>query len=157
MAAGPPGRVLDALRLRPPVSSLKDMPLGNASWLVEDHGGGRLVLRRYHAEATPDDLAYEHAVLRSVIDFGLTHLDSRPYELAIARISRSRAALEGYRAELAHLGWPLSELEEAAIDPIARAFRVDLLAWHLNHARKTGSYDVAFIERQLSATCTAPP
>jgi Ser/Thr protein kinase RdoA (MazF antagonist) len=301
MAAGPPGHVLDALRLRPPLTCLKDTPLGNASWLIEDQSGGRLVLRRYHAGATPRDLAYEHAVLRhlasagwvvpepvgdmiedeglwycptryvqgrpaaaqtsvqerrhgrdlarlhvalrglgqligqrpgwralhegvsahvgidwqacirklkqasprlaawalaaavhtrdalvdvgvgdlpmtvvhgdlawwnvhyvrgrlaGVIDFGLTHLDSRPYELAIARLSRSRTAIEGYRAELAHLGWPLSELEQAAIDPIARAFRVDLLAWHLDRARMTASYDVAFIERQLSATCTAPP
>ena len=31
----------------------------------------------------------------------------------------------GYRAELASAGWPLSEPEEAAIDPIDRAFRVD--------------------------------
>jgi Ser/Thr protein kinase RdoA (MazF antagonist) len=301
MATGPPSRVLDALGLRPPVTCLKDVPPGNASWLVEDRGGGRLVLRRYYAGAAPPDLAYEHAVLRhlassgwlvpepigevvedaglwycptryvpgspasaqtaaqqrrhgrdaarlhlalrglgpligqrpgwralhdgptahtgidwracirqlapaspwlaawaqaaaahardaladagggdlpvtvvhgdlawwnvhyvrgrlsGVIDFGLTHLDSRPAELAAGRLSRSREALQGYRAELAHLGWPLSELEQAAILPVADAFDVDLLAWHLDQAGKTGNYDLAFIERRLTATRTPPP
>jgi len=45
------------------VTCLKDVPLGTASWLVEV-GGGRLVLRRCHAGVTPQDLGYEHAVLR---------------------------------------------------------------------------------------------
>lgn len=58
------------LGLRPQmVTCLKDVPLGNASWLVEV-GGGRLVLRRYHAGATPQDLAYEHAVLRHLAGAG---------------------------------------------------------------------------------------
>jgi Ser/Thr protein kinase RdoA (MazF antagonist) len=301
MPAGPPAGVLDLLGLRPRrVACQKDVPLGNASWLVEVRGG-RLVLRRYHAGATPQDLSYEHAVLRylagagwvvpepagdlvehaglwycptvyvpgravagdvparhrrrgrdlarlhlalrglgeqtgqrpgwrplhaggtvragidwqacvreladasprlaawaraaaartrdglaavgaadlpvmvvhgdfgwqnvhyvrgrlaGVIDFGLTHVDSRPYELAIARICRSPAALQGYRAELASVGWPLSELEEAAIDPIDRAFRVDQVAWHLDHASQTGSYNLAMIERQFAKADIAPP
>jgi aminoglycoside phosphotransferase (APT) family kinase protein len=190
-------------------------------------GGGRLALRRYHAQATPQDLSYEHFVLRflaragwivpapageraltgesprlgswahaaatqardalgaigardlpvivvhgdfhepnvhyehghlaGVVDFALTHLDSRPYELAIARTYRAPEIADAYRAELARLGWPLSELEVAALGPVSRAFRVDMAAWQMDHGRRTGRYDLAMIERQLSKTGTAPP
>ncbi len=66
----PPGPVLDLLDLRPrQVACLKDVPLGNASWLIEA-AGGRLVLRRYHAGATPQDLGYEHAVLAHLAGAG---------------------------------------------------------------------------------------
>jgi hypothetical protein len=65
--------------------------------------------------------------------------------------------VEGYRADLANVGWRLSELEEVAIHPIDRAFRVDQVAWHLDHARMSGGYDLAMIERQLIKTRTAPP
>jgi Ser/Thr protein kinase RdoA (MazF antagonist) len=174
------------------------------------------VLRRYHARATPQDLSYEHPVLRylahagwivpepagelvyheglwycptryvpgtaaglpvtvvhgdfheqnvhyehgrlaGVIDFALTHLDSRPYELAIARTYRVPQAIAAYRAELARNGWALSELEDTALGPISRAFRVDMAAWQMDQGRRTGSYDLAMIERQLSRTGTAPP
>jgi hypothetical protein len=60
--------------------------------------------------------------------------------------------IEGYRAELARQGWPFSGLEEAAIEPSERAFRVDLLAWHLDEARSTGTYDLPSIERKLTGT-----
>jgi Ser/Thr protein kinase RdoA (MazF antagonist) len=46
------------------IVTLKDLPGENASWLLEDAGGCVVVLRRYHEGATPEDLAYEHAVLR---------------------------------------------------------------------------------------------
>ena len=45
---------------------LKDVPLGNANWLVETADAERLVLRRYHPQATREDLAYEHAVPRGI-------------------------------------------------------------------------------------------
>ena len=95
--------------------------------------------------------------LAGVVDFGLTHLDSRPYELAIARTYRSPQTADAYRAELTRNGWPLSELEEAALGPVYRAFRVDMAAWQMDHGRRTGRYDLAMIERQLSRTGTAPP
>jgi hypothetical protein len=37
-----------------------------------------------------------------------------------------------YRAELRALGWPLNELEEAAVEPMQRAFRVDMAAWFMD-------------------------
>ena len=95
--------------------------------------------------------------LAGVIDFGLTHLDSRPYELAIARTYRAPEAVDAYRAELARLGWPLSELEEAALGPVYRAFRLDMTAWQLKVGHETGDYDLAMIERQLARTGTPPP
>jgi Ser/Thr protein kinase RdoA (MazF antagonist) len=298
----PPADVLDALGLRPrPVTALKDEPGQNASWLARTSGGRRVVLRRYHAGATPEDLSYEHAVLRyltgagwvvpeplselvpcaglwyaltrfvpggavaresrpqrarrgrdlarldlalrhlgamigqrpgwrpqhqdvsvhedidwrggadallaqsprlgawacaaaertrgalaavgaaelpvtvvhgdfaewnvhysrgrlaGVVDFGLTHLDSRPYELAIARTYRAPEAAGAYRAELAARGWPLSELEESAIEPVYQAFRVDMAVWEIEQGRWTGRFDLAVIERQLARTGTSPP
>jgi Phosphotransferase enzyme family len=49
---------------------LKDVPLHNASWLVQLTDGGRVVLRRYHARATAASISYEHAVLRYLADAG---------------------------------------------------------------------------------------
>jgi Ser/Thr protein kinase RdoA (MazF antagonist) len=63
--AGVPADVLDVLSLQPRrITALKDVPGENGSWLLELRDGGRLVLRRYHAGATPQDLSYEHSVLR---------------------------------------------------------------------------------------------
>lgn len=84
-------------------------------------------------------------------------MDSRPYELAIARTYRAPQVTDAYRAELAASGWPLSELEEAAIAPLYRAFRVGMAAAEMDGGRITGSYDLAMIERQLSRTGTPPP
>lgn len=120
-------------------------------------GAGHLAVMVVHGDFAWRNVRYSRGRLAGVIDFGLIHLDSRPYELTIARISRSPAALQGYRAKLASAGWPLSELEETAIDPIDRAFRVDQVAWHPDHASKTGSYDLAIVDRQLARTGTAPP
>jgi Ser/Thr protein kinase RdoA (MazF antagonist) len=300
--SGSPARLAGELGLRARrIVTLKDVPGENGSWLIEDNGGGRVVLRRYHGGAAPADLAYEHAVLRhlagqgwvvpepfgdliphqggwycltryvpgqavrpeppaqrrrrgrdlarlhlalrdlgprlgqrpgwhaqhegvarhagldwaadvawlteasqrlgtwaaaataetgaalaaigahelpvmvvhgdfaewnvhyqrgrlaGVIDFGLTHRDSRPYELAIARTYRAPEATDAYRAELARLGWPLSELEEAAVVPLYRSFRLGMIAWELERGRRTGDCDLAMTERQLARTGMPPP
>lgn len=42
----------------------------NGSWLVERSGQERTVLRRYHPDTGPDDLAYEHTVLRHLATAG---------------------------------------------------------------------------------------
>lgn len=120
-------------------------------------GAGELPVTVVHGDFAWWNVHYARGRLAGVIDFGLTHLDSRPYELAIARARRSPGVIEGYRAELARLGWPLSALEEAAMEPADRAFRVDMVAWHLDQARLTGAYDLATIERQLSKTGAVPP
>jgi Ser/Thr protein kinase RdoA (MazF antagonist) len=120
-------------------------------------GAGELPVTVVHGDFHEGNVHYEHGRLAGVIDFGLTHLDSRPFELAIARTYRSPETIDGYRGELVRNGWPLSELEEAAVGPINRSFRVDMAAWEMDHGRKTGDYDLAKIERQLARTGTAPP
>jgi Ser/Thr protein kinase RdoA (MazF antagonist) len=120
-------------------------------------GAAELPVTVVHGDFHEQNVHYEHGHLAGVIDFGLTHLDSRPYELAIARTYRSPESIAAYRKELARNEWPLSELEEAAIEPVNRAFRVDMAGWQAEHGRRTGSYDLAMIERQLSRTGTAPP
>jgi Ser/Thr protein kinase RdoA (MazF antagonist) len=110
-----------------------------------------------HGDFAEWNVHYERGRLAGVIDFGLTHLDSRPYELAIARTYRAPEAIDAYRAELARLGWPLSELEEAAIVPLYRSFRVGMTAWVMEDGRRTGDYDLGMIERQLGRTGTPPP
>lgn len=120
-------------------------------------GADDLPVTVVHGDFTEWNVHYENDRLAGVIDFGLTHLDSRPYELAIARAYRAPEVIDSYRAELARSGWPLSELEERAIVPINRAFRVDMVAWQLDHGRRTGDYDTAMIRRQLQRTGTTPP
>ncbi|MBV9450872.1 MAG: phosphotransferase [Streptosporangiaceae bacterium] len=120
-------------------------------------GADDLPLIVVHGDFAEWNVHYQRGRLAGVIDFGLTHLDSRPYELAIARTYRSPEAVDAYRAWLANHGWPLTELEEAAIVPVYRAFRVDMAAWSMEQGRITGDYDLAMIERQLSRTGTPQP
>jgi Ser/Thr protein kinase RdoA (MazF antagonist) len=120
-------------------------------------GAADLPVTVVHGDFAEWNVHYERVRLAGVIDFGLTHLDSRPYELAMARAHRSPEMMDAYRAELARHGWPLTELEDAAAGAVGRAVRVDLVAWQLDHGRRTANYDLAIIERQLSRTGTAPP
>jgi Ser/Thr protein kinase RdoA (MazF antagonist) len=120
-------------------------------------GAGALPVTVVHGDFASWNVHYQHGQLAGVIDFGLTHMDSRPYELAIARTWRAPAMLDAYRTELARLGWPLSDLEEAAILPLYHAFRLDQIAWLLTDGLRTGQYDLAAIERQLARTGTSEP
>ena len=108
-------RVLDVLAMRPDrVAVLKDVPLGNGNWLVETAGGQtRAALAAIGAAEQPITLIhgdfaewnvhYRHGRLAGVIDFGLTHQDTRPYELAIARTYRAPETADAHRGELARL------------------------------------------------------
>jgi Ser/Thr protein kinase RdoA (MazF antagonist) len=120
-------------------------------------GAGELPVTVIHGDFAEWNVHYRHGRLAGVIDFGLAHLDSRPCELAVARTWRVPEAIDACRGELARNGWPLSTLEEAAIKPLYRAFRVGMAASELDHGLRTGDYDLAEIERQLSRTGTPPP
>jgi homoserine kinase type II len=120
-------------------------------------GADGLPVTVVHGDFAEWNVHYSRGRLAGVIDFGLTHVDTRPYELAIARTYRAPEAAEAYRAELAARGWPLSEREEAAVDPVYRAFRVGMAAAEMEDGRLTGRYDLAMIERKLSRTGTAAP
>jgi Ser/Thr protein kinase RdoA (MazF antagonist) len=108
-----------------------------------------------HGDFAEWNVHYRDGQLAGVLDFGLTHLDSRPYELAAARSYRAPGLVSGYRAEAARGGWPLTDLEEAAIGPVYQAFRVDMAAWQMAEGLRTGRYDLAAIERQLARTGAA--
>ncbi len=118
---------------------------------------GELPVMVIHGDFASWNVHYDRGRLAGVIDFGLTHLDSRPYELAIARTHRAPGVLAGYRAELTRSGWPLTAAEAAAIEPVYRAFRLGMVAWALHAGRQTGRYDLPAIERALVRTGTPPP
>ena len=120
-------------------------------------GAAELPVTVIHGDFAEWNVHYRYGRLAGVIDFSLTHLDSRPYELAVARTYRAPQAIDAYRSELARSGWPLSPLEEAAITPLYRAFRLGMAAWELSQGLTTGDYDLAEIERQLSRTGIPPP
>ena len=120
-------------------------------------GAAGLPVMVVHGDFAAWNVHYQDDRLAGVIDFALTHVDTRPFELAIARTYRAPEVADAYRAEIAAGGWPLSELEEAAIGPVYRAFRVGMAAAEMEDGRITGRYDLAMIERQLSRTGTAPP
>ena len=115
-------------------------------------GASALPVTLVHGDFAEWNVHYDRSRLAGVLDFGLSHLDSRPYELAIARTYRTPEVWHGYREELAHQGWPLSELEEASIEPIHHAFRIDMVAWQLDEGRRTGHFDTDMIARQLERT-----
>jgi Ser/Thr protein kinase RdoA (MazF antagonist) len=119
-------------------------------------GAGELPLDVIHGDFAEWNVHYGRGRLAGVIDFGLAHLDSRPYELAIARTYRAPEAAAAYRDEVARGGWPLSPLEEAAVVPVYRAFRLGMAAWQVSDGLAAGRLDLAAIERQLSLTGIAP-
>jgi Ser/Thr protein kinase RdoA (MazF antagonist) len=120
-------------------------------------GADGLPVMVVHGDFAEWNVHYERGRLAGVIDFDLTHVDTRPYELAIARAYRAPEMAGAYRAELAACGWPLSELEEAAVAPVYHAFQVGMAAAEMEDGLVTGNYDLAMIERQLSRTATAAP
>lgn len=120
-------------------------------------GASALPVLVVHGDFAEWNVHYERDRLAGVVDFGLTHLDSRPYELAIARTYRAPQAAAAYREELDRLGWPLSDLEPAAQQPVYDAFRVDMTVWAVHYGLATGHIDLASVERQLARTGTPPP
>jgi homoserine kinase type II len=120
-------------------------------------GAGALPLTVIHGDFAEWNVHYEGGRLAGVIDFGLAHLDSRPYELAIARTYRAPEAAAAYRDELDRAGWPLSPLEEAAVTPVYRAFRLGMAAWQVSHGLAAGRLELGAIERQLGLTGVPPP
>ncbi len=120
-------------------------------------GAAELPVTLIHGDFAEWNVHYRDGRLAGVIDFGLAHQDSRPYELAIARTYRAPETADAYRDELDRGGWPLSALEEAAIGPVYHAFRLAMVAWELHDRRTAGDYDLTLIERQLSRTGTPPP
>jgi homoserine kinase type II len=145
------------MAVSPRLGSWAEAAAGDTRAALAAIGADELPVTVIHGDFAEWNVHYQRGRLAGVIDFGLAHVDSRPYELAIARTYRAPEAIDAYRDELARSGWPLSALEDAAIKPLYRAFRLDMAAWELDHGLKTGDYDLAAIERHLSRTGTPPP
>jgi Ser/Thr protein kinase RdoA (MazF antagonist) len=152
-----PACVRQLAAVSPRLSSWAQAAAGRTQEALAAIGAAELPVTVIHGDFAEWNVHYRHGRLAGVIDFGLTRLDSRPYELAIARTWRAPEAADAYRGELARSGWPLSALEEAAVKPVYHAFRLDMAAWELDHGLKTGQYNLTAIERQLSRTGTPPP
>jgi Ser/Thr protein kinase RdoA (MazF antagonist) len=142
------------------LAALKESEPRLAEWFVEaseatkaalsELGCRELPLTVVHGDLALQNIHYSGASLAGVVDFSLTHLDSRPDELAMARLYRAPEALDAYRQEMARSGWHLSELEEGAITPIYRAFRVAMAAWALHDGFRRGRFDTESIVAQLA-------
>jgi Ser/Thr protein kinase RdoA (MazF antagonist) len=145
------------MQVSPRLGSWLSAAASNAQDALAALGAGELPVLVIHGDFAEWNVHYRGGRLAGVIDFALTHVDSRPYELAIARTYRSPQMLAGYLAELSSSGWPLSELEEAALGPLNCCFRVGMAAWAVQDSLGTGSYDLPMIERQLSRTGTSRP
>lgn len=107
------------------------------------------ISRFEHGDFTRWNLLFAGARLSGVIDFDLTHLDSRAADLAMARAARTPAVLDGYRAEAERLGWPLAPEEEAAVTSLDAALRIAIIGWELYSLRVASVMDVDLVERQL--------
>jgi Ser/Thr protein kinase RdoA (MazF antagonist) len=99
---------------------------------------------------------YDGSRLVGVIDFGVAHLGTRPYDLLAARCCRAPEVWAAYVEEMRALGWPLSESEQAAVMPIYRGFRLGMVAWQLKAGMRTGRFDTQAIETQLAQTGVTP-
>ena len=83
--------------------------------------------------------------LAGVIDFDLCHLDSRVWELVIARVQPD--LLAGYQRAAVE---PLTEHELTAIEPLRVVFRVLMVMAELWNGRQAGRFDEVMIDRQLA-------
>ncbi|MEV6415426.1 phosphotransferase [Kribbella sp. NPDC051718] len=110
-----------------------------------------------HGDFAEWNLHFVDDRLSGVIDFDLVHADSRAWEFVIARVHRSPGLLDGYQRTATELGIPLTEQELAAIDPLQRVLRVNMVMAELWAGPRTGRFDVPTIERQLSRTGTLKP
>lgn len=84
--------------------------------------------------------------LAGVIDFDLCHLDSRVWELVIARAQPDMLA--GYQRAAVE---PLADHELAAIEPLRVVFRVLMVMAELWNGRQAGRFDEVTVDRQLAA------
>lgn len=102
-----------------------------------------------HGDFTRWNVRFRGGRLTGVLDFDLTHLDTRAADLAMARAARSPDVLDGYRAESARLHSPLAPEEERALPALDAALTIGIVAWELYGQLVAGVMDIGLVERQV--------
>ncbi|MFI5708941.1 phosphotransferase [Kribbella sp. NPDC051620] len=142
---------------RPDLADWAEAAMAEAEQLVAESNLSTLPQSVVHGDFAEWNLHFTDDRLTGIIDFDLVHPDSRAWEFVIARVHRSPGLLTGYQRTATELGIPLTERELAAIDPLQRVFRVNMVMAELWSGPRTGRFDVPMIERQLARTGTAKP
>lgn len=102
-----------------------------------------------HGDFTRWNVRFRGSRLTGVLDFDLTHLDTRAADLAMARAARSPELLDAYRAESATLQWPLATAEEHVLPALDAALVIGIVAWELYGQLVAGAMDIKLVERQV--------
>ncbi len=139
------------------VDLLREQRPDLADRAVQAMDGAKELVREYDLLGLPQTIVHgdfaswnlhfgDDGRLAGVIDFDLCHLDSRVWELVIARVRPDMLA--GYQRAAVE---PLAEHELAAIEPLRVVFRVLMVMAELWNGQQAGRFDEVMIDRQLAA------
>jgi Ser/Thr protein kinase RdoA (MazF antagonist) len=149
---------LQALReLRPDLADWAAFAMAEAKKSVAENNLLELPQTIVHGDFATWNLHFTDGRLSGVIDFDLTHQDSRSWEFMIARVYRAPELIDGYQRAAKELGNSLTEAELAAIPLMHGVFRVNMVMAELWSGPRTGSFDLPMIERQLGLTGSRRP
>ena len=139
---------VDLLReQRPDLADRAVQAMGGAKELVQEYDLLGLPQTIVHGDFASWNLHFDdEGRLAGVIDFDLCHLDSRVWELVIARMQPDMLA--GYQRAAVE---PLADDELAAIEPLRVVFRVLMVMAELWNGRQAGRFDEVMVDRQLAA------
>ncbi|WP_327633312.1 phosphotransferase [Kribbella sp. NBC_00482] len=140
-------RGVDLLReQRPDLANRAEQAMDGAKELVREYDLLGLPQTIVHGDFASWNLHFDgDGCLAGVIDFDLCHLDSRVWELVIARAQPDMLA--GYQRAAVE---PLTEHELTAIEPLRVVFRVLMVMAELWNGRQAGRFDEVMIDRQLA-------
>ncbi|MEV6286509.1 phosphotransferase [Kribbella sp. NPDC051770] len=139
-----------ALReIRPDLADRADRAMAGGQQLVAERNLLGLPQTVVHGDFAEWNVHFDPL---GVIDFDLAHQDSRSWEFVVARVHRSPELLTSYQQKATELGIPLSEQEIAAIEPLERIFRINMVMAELWNGRHNGQFNLQEIEHQLTRT-----
>ncbi|MBB5833641.1 phosphotransferase enzyme family protein [Kribbella italica] len=146
--------VLALRELRPDLADWADAAMARGRELVAERKLLELPQSIVHGDFAEWNV---HFGPLGVIDFDLAHVDSRSWEFVVARVHRSPELLTAYQEKATALGIPLSDEELAAIEPLERIFRINMVMAALWTGQHTGTFDLVDIDHQLARTGTPRP
>ncbi len=142
-------------RIRPDLVLALRAGIGVVKHRLDAVPAGALPVTVIHGDFTRWNLRFRGGRLTGVLDFDLTHLDTRTADLAMARAARSPELLDAYRAESARLQWPLAAEEEHVLTVLDAALMIGIVAWELYGQLVAGAMDIDLVERQVQKLCLA--